>query len=806
MVDANTEVRVDEKSAKLESIQQEVIELLGNISTLIENTKTSLIDSNSTQKYSQFQQQFKNASDNVAGLQLRMAIVAPMKAGKSTIINAIAGQELLPSCATAMTTMPTEIVFCANLTEPILLLDTETLQIFQNIYQKINQKIEETSLESLQEFLARYPHLTPLLIEIEKNPNSPFSIETKGRKTINDTLILLNQIIRLYSVIEPLAEPLAQLTTVPCIKTPFLGLAGIEQVKNFGELVIIDTPGPNEAGGLKLTAVVEEQLRRSSVILLVLDYTQLNNEAAEAIKKQVQPILNFIGKENLYVLVNKIDQRRKGDITSEQIRNFVIADLDLDSTNIENRVFEISAIRGLAATQFLLEVQQKPQAQLLELNSLEALAQEVFGIDWDEEIEDINLKILTKKARKLWQKSGFAPFLERAIALLLKSAAPRSLITALNLSQSRLLELRDDINIRGKAVTQTKAKLREEIQALEADLVYLENCRNNLKQVENIKAQLQNSLELSIIKLKEQAKVNLEDYFSQKEYEKGDLIKKADIKARELLLTNISDFDILPKFLSKNIKSNLEPKTTGVINFTTTYEAEKFTTEALVQAKQRLEKLLLSARQNIEIEIVATNNSLKEFLKKETQPIVERAQVRLQKTFEINLELPPPAINPEDNLEMENRIVKKKTRLVNGGYEECLVKKRAWYYWFGIVPFYSQEIQQKPYKKENYYTISVFDLVKQINHSNDKLIDEIQHKLLNYLEEDIQQQVDAFFANLDDYLGSYLKNIQQAQKARELSLEQRTKLNKVLYCLLPKTTNYIQKTNNYIQIVEELLE
>ena len=806
MVDANTEVRVDEKSVKLESIQQEVIELLGNISTLIENTKTSLIDSNSTQKYSQFQQQFKNASDNVAGLQLRMAIVAPMKAGKSTIINAIAGQELLPSCATAMTTMPTEIVFCANITEPILLLDTETLQIFQNIYQKINQKIEETSLESLQEFLARYPHLTHLLIEIEKNPNSPFSTETKGRKAINDTLNLLNQIIRLYSVIEPLAEPLAQLTTVPCIKTPFLGLAGIEQVKNFGELVIIDTPGPNEAGGLKLTAVVEEQLRRSSVILLVLDYTQLNNEAAEAIKKQIQPILNFIGKENLYVLVNKIDQRRKGDITSEQIRNFVIADLDLDSTNIENRVFEISAIRGLAATQFLLEVQQKPQAQLLELNSLEALAQEVFGIDWDEEIEDINLKILSKKARKLWQKSGFAPFLEKAIALLMKSAAPRSLITALNLSQSRLLELRDDINIRGKAVTQTKAKLREEIQALEADLVYLENCRNNLKQVENIKAKLKNSLELSIIKLKEQAKVNLDDYFSKKEYEKGDLIKKADIKARELLLTNISDFDILPKFLSKNLKSNLEPKTTGVINFTTTYEAEKFTTEALVQAKQRIEKLLLSARQNIEIEIVATNNSLKEFLKKETQPIVERAQVRLQKTFEINLELPPPAINPEDNLEMENRIVKKKTRLVNGGYEECLVKKRAWYYWFGIVPFYSQEIQQKPYKKENYYTISVFDLVKQINHSNDKLIDEIQHKLLNYLEEDIQQQVDAFFANLDDYLGSYLKNIQQAQKARELSLEQRTKLNKVLYCLLPKTTNYIEKTNNYIQIAEELLE
>lgn len=804
MVDAHTEVRED-KTLMLDSIQQEVIELLGEIGTLIENTKKSVVDSNSTQKYSQFQQQFANASDNVASLQLRMAIIAPMKAGKSTIINAIAGRELLPSCATAMTTIPTEIIFCGNLTEPILILDSQTIEIFQNIYHKIKQKIVQSGLESLQKSLARYPHLIYLLTEIQDN-EGVLAPEIKGSKAITETLNLLNQVIRLYSVIEPLAEPLAQLTTVPCIKTPFLSLAGIEKVKNFGELVIIDTPGPNEAGGLKLTAVVEEQLRRSSIILLVLDYTQLNNEAAEAIKKQVKPILDSIGKENLYILVNKIDRRRKGDITSEQIRDFVIADFDLDSTESENRIFEISAIRGLAATQFLLEVQEKPQAKLLELNSLETLAQEVFGIDWDEEIEDVNLKILSKKSRKLWQKSGFAPFLEKAIAILMESAAPRSLITALNLSQSRLLELRDDLNIRGKAVSKTKAKLKEEIQSLEADLVYLESCRNNLKQVENIKAKLQKSLELSISNLKQQAKVNLEDYFAQQEYEQSDLIKKADIKARELLLTNISDFDILPKFLSKNLKSNLEPKTTGIISFTTSYEAETFTTKALVQAKQRLEKLLLSARQNIETEIVATNNSLKEFLEKETQPIVERAQIRLQKTFEIELELPPPAINSEDDLKMENRLIKKKTRLVNGGYEECVVKKRAWYYWFGIVPFYSQEIQQKPYKKENYYTISVFELVKQINESNDKLIDEIKHKLFDYLEEDIQQQVDAFFAKLDDYLGSYLENIRQAQQERELSLEQRTKLNKMLAYLSPKTTDYIEKTNNYIQIAEQLLD
>lgn len=293
------------------------------------------------------------------------------------------------------------------------------------------------------------------------------------------------------------------------------------------------------------------------------------------IKEQIKPILELIGQENIYVLVNKIDQRRKGDITSEQVKQFIFADLNLEPKEAECRIFEISAIRALTATQFLLEISQKPEAKMLEINSLEALAQEVFGIDWDEELEDINLNILTKKAHKLWHKSGFAPFLQRAIAVLMKSAGPRSLIAALNLSRHRLIELRDDINLRGKAITKSKSKLKEEIKDLEADLFYLESCRNNLKQVENIKSQLQAKLDLIINDLKQQAQVNLENYFAEQEYKKGDFIKKADIKTRELLLTNITDFDIFPKFISKNIKSNLEPKTTGIINFSTEKEAAK---------------------------------------------------------------------------------------------------------------------------------------------------------------------------------------------------------------------------------------
>ncbi len=794
-----------QKPPKIENLQQEVIDLLGEIGSLIDKTQLNLIKDASSSKYNQFQQQFAEASQNVADLQLRMAIIAPMKAGKSTIINAIAGQELLPSCATAMTTLPTEIVFSTKLKEPILTLAAETISIFQEIYQDIKQQIANSGIESLQHRLARYPHLLDLLGEINA-ADFPFSNKIKGRAAINKALNHLNHIIRLYCALEPLKDPLAKFTEVPCITTPFLGISGISQAKTLGNLVIVDTPGPNEAGeNLRLTTVVEEQLRRSSIVLIVLDYTQLNNEAAEAIKKQVKPVLELIGQDNLYIVVNKVDQRRKGDMTSEQVRDFVIADLGLNQSDVSNRIFEVSAIRAFAATQFLLEVQQNPKIKLLEIASLETIAQEVFGIDWEEEIEDITVKFLAQKALKLWKKSGFSPFLEQAISTLMESAAPRCLMSALNLSRYRLLELKDDLSLRSNAINQNTEKLQQEIKALESDLDYLENCSANLKQITEIKSRLQYNLEIILADLKKQATVSLENYFNEAEYNKGDIIKKADIKTREFLLTNIGDFDLFPKWISDNLKSNLEHKTAATIPFTTEKEANIFTQKAMAWARNRLEILIVATRKNIEIEIDQTSTTLIDCLTKETQPIIERAKVRLQTNFEIDLHLPTPEIGTEDDLQINQNFVKTKTRLVEGEYDERIVKKRAWYYWFGIIPFYSTESYQKPYKQENYYTVSLQELVEEINTNSDNFIENVKAKVIQHLEGNLQEQVDHFFAKLDDYLSSYLKNLQQAQIDHQLSLEKRQQLYKQIDALVPEATTYLQKTDKYLEVTQKFL-
>ena len=804
MVDLSAHSQLQSHEIDLDSLQQEVITLLDDVNLLIADTQADLCGSSGVQ-YDRFRAQISAMEQNVANLELRMAIVAPMKAGKSTIINAIAGQELLPSCAVAMTTIPTEIVFNSQQQQPVLRLSKNTIELFQNLERHLRQKVDRLGIEPLQQRLSRYPHLSDLFAEVAASNSFALTEAVTGHEEITKVLNRLNHLIRLFSVIEPTQDPLSQLKEVPRIEAPSLNSSSQEQIKSLGNLTIIDTPGPNEAGdGLKLTAVVEEQLRRSSIVLIVLDFTQLNSEAAETIKQQIRPIVESIGTDNLYVLVNKIDQRRQGDMTPEQVKEFVIADLELNADRDRDRVFEIAAIRAFSATKFLLEVQQNPGIELLQIKSLTCLAQEVLGIDWDEELDDITVEILVKKARKLWHKSGFAPFFDSAIAALMENAAPQCLSNALNLSRNHLLSIRDDLNLRYQAITQDTDKLQQEIKALERDLAYLESSRDRLSSITDIKVRLQQNLQTLLGQLKEKAAFDVESFFVQEEYARANALEKADINARNLLLSNIGDFELLPKWVSDNLKAGIEYKTSGIVSFKTELEAEYFTQEAVAKAKQRLEELILQISQDVDTEVKQAKEELEKFLVSETSGIIERAKNRLQTAFEIELKLPSPTIAHEREIEIEKQLVKTKSRLVDDGYEERLVRKRAWYYWFGVVPFYKQEQYKKPYKQENYYAVSVHEVVEQINSASVVFVGEIERKVTAYLEQELHQQVDSFFLELDRYLSNYLQSLQQAQSDRELDLGQRKTLSTNLSQLVPKATDYIKRTETCLTKTQQI--
>ena len=85
----------------------------------------------------------------------------------------------------------------------------------------------------------------------------------------------LNDLVRLSKALDvdfPFAA-YAAIEHIPVIEVEFVHLAG--QASYPGQLTLLDTPGPNEAGQPHLQKMLNEQLVRASAVLAVLDYTQL---------------------------------------------------------------------------------------------------------------------------------------------------------------------------------------------------------------------------------------------------------------------------------------------------------------------------------------------------------------------------------------------------------------------------------------------------------------------------------------------------------------------------------------------------
>lgn len=742
------------------------------------------------QKYVVFQKGVKEALQNVRNLELIMSIVAPMKAGKSTIINAIIGQDLLPTRNEAMTTLPTEIIFDAELAEPSLTLSPKIIEIFQQTFQHINYIIQNKGFEWAQQQLSKQPSAQKLeeLLSLIFTSKYEFLIrsEVRGCEEINNVLTGLNDTVRLCNELDPSLDPQAKFEDILRIRVPFWrSQQRTDQNDRLGSLVIVDTPGPNEnAKNLRLSSIVEMQLRRSSIVLIVLDFTGLNNEAAEKIKNQVKPIIKLLGKENLYVLVNKADQRRKGSMTPEEVRRFVNQDLQLSQSNDADRIFEVSAIRAFTATTFMLERQQYPDQEVTKLITVETLAREAWA-RWEEKLQETTVEELQKEAEFLWKDSGFAPFLEKAINALMRSAAPRTMKSALNNCRKLLSEFHDDIQLRlSSLVIQSAEKIQRQLEALEEDLNHLSLCRQRLQEVNTIKSKLQQNVQKMIGPLKKNAYVRLEDYFKSENYERSDLLQRLDIDAR-----GIFSF-LLPE--------KLKYKPVSIIEFDSQNEAEDFTNKAISHAKIRAERTLLEVRQNTEREVELARRNLKEFLEKETTQIINRARNRLNQEFDVELSLPLPPLL-ESNFALMELEIGSQSRNVTV-YETK--KERPWFFLWLI------EIEKKVpvTRTETYYTVSLEDLVSQINNAIEESVNKISQGINQYLDKDFQKRIDSYFFELDKYLNNYRSSLEKSLKDQSLPQEKKQKLLNELKALIPEAKNQIQRADRYIQRTEQLVQ
>lgn len=315
--------------------------------------------------------------------------------------------------------------------------------------------------------------------------------KAEGKEQIGEVLISLNDTVRLCSHISPALNPIRNLKEVPQISTPYWQVNN-NALENIGNLIIVDTPGPNEAGAYQeLHKTVVDQLKKSSVVLIVLDFTQLKNKASEEVKIEVQKVIEVRGKDNLYILVNKIDQRRENDMSSEEILQFVRAEFDLDEQVAKNRIFEIAALWAYSATSFLAETRNSPFLTIENSKTARALAQSALGARWEHRLSKTSIDKLKEEAQYLWEESNFPVFLSSAIEELMKQVAPRSIKSALEITDMHLREVKDSVDLRRSGLEKSAAELQIQIDAILKDIDDLDKVKNKVPDVLDIKRNLQ---------------------------------------------------------------------------------------------------------------------------------------------------------------------------------------------------------------------------------------------------------------------------------------------------------------------------
>jgi len=733
------------------SLQQSVVDVLTQVRDLMKYASQKLESSHGKDgRYAEHAKSIENEITKVRNLELRMAIAAPMKAGKSTIINAIVGQDILPSRNAAMTTLPTEIVFSKDVTEPKLKLryrlepeSDDFVDVYSDLmrsWTNLQRKINEIGIDKAYEDIAEYPHLRDLLKDVSDSPDIPFLSEVSGTEAIQKSLTDLNDLVRLCGVLVPSDNPLTSLVSVPRIEVPFLDEKSGLKLDSVGKLVIVDTPGPNEAGALNLENVVQLQLKASSIILLVLDYTQLNGEAAENVRNDVDKVSEIKGKDSIYILVNKIDLRKsKKDMTKEQVLEFVQNKFDIQGSS--DRVFEISASRAAYASNFRSEYRMNPDVdEPQSMQTAELLARQAFGDMWEDEFPEASMGRMLKAADRIWSKSGFADFLERAVAVLMAQAAPRTLSSALNDASGRLTELQNYTNLQKGSFGQDVAKLKAAIDALENDLRKLNDCRDKLKvEVLDLRRSLEKKLSSNLVDMQSQSREQLKKIFGRKEYSQADPAKKAGLG--------------LAKLIGLLVRQDYQG--TGEIKFKSANEANIFVETATASVKMIVNDLMFNAREDTWHEVKSLRNRIEKLLKTKTKPIIEQAQRRLSKQFNVALELP----DMFDELYLEDVSLDIQAKSRSREYTEYkTVKERHWY----TLWLWEHEKRVPINKTECFFIVSVDEVNNMVEESIEAAVAKVKQQVFDYLEEDFQAVLDKSFSELDQFLKGYEESLQES--------------------------------------------
>ncbi|GIL46881.1 hypothetical protein Vafri_3748 [Volvox africanus] len=239
---------------------------------------------------------------------LSVAVLALTKSGKSTLLNALLGMEVLPMNNVPETARICRITHDAAAREPLLRdASGKTLARGEADVRARLEQLNSVARGSGESPPPRHPRGPGSAVDDQVADEAVGSSSAGSTNTGNRG---------------------GGLSTVLHISAPLVALEGYGT--EFGRVTLLDTPGPNEAGEEHLKFQVERLLEGVDCVLYLLDYTKLKTTEEEGLFRRlraINPQLVARLSSRLFFVINKVDVSETSEgMDPEEVRNYV-ADL-----------------------------------------------------------------------------------------------------------------------------------------------------------------------------------------------------------------------------------------------------------------------------------------------------------------------------------------------------------------------------------------------------------------------------------------------------------------------------------------------
>ncbi|HDW0645687.1 TPA: dynamin family protein [Escherichia coli] len=401
-----------------------------------------------------------------------LAVVGTMKAGKSTTINAIVGQEILPNRNRPMTSVPTLIRHVPGKTEPVLHL--EHIQPVRNLLITLQEKLATPAGQQVAQTLQQTGDTRELLDIL--TDDGWLKNEYHGEEEIFTGLASLNDLVRLAAAMgsEFPFDEYAEVQKLPVIDVEFSHLVGMDECQ--GTLTLLDTPDPNEAGQPQMEVMMRDQLQKASAVLAVMDYTQMNSKADEEVRKELNAIAD-VSVGRLFVLVNKFDEKDRNGDGADAVCQKVPAMLNSDVLPA-SRVYPGSSRQAYLANRALHELRKNGTLPVDEA-WVDDFVREAFGrMKKDYVCKDSELA--TEGATDLWEGS----LIDQLITEVILSSHSRAAALAVDSAAAKLMQNAENISeylsLRHQGLMQSIQSLQAHITSLLEDIREIADCQEQV--------------------------------------------------------------------------------------------------------------------------------------------------------------------------------------------------------------------------------------------------------------------------------------------------------------------------------------